>query len=132
MLNPFPIQFLALLAYALLRIFVGAVLLNLSMTHLTKRHDMKHALQLPLLGNHMVTLFVLAAVECIAGVMFILGFYTQYAALATVGLSIFMLIFHRSIPSPYIPDRIFYVLLLGTALSLFITGAGAFAFDLPI
>ena len=122
MLNPFPIQFLAMLAYAILRFFVGGVLLYLGMTHMQHRTSFK------------VPVFIgwVSFFEIIFGIMFIAGFYTQYAALGGISLSILSLVFYKKIDSPYTPSRIFYVLFLGASLSLFITGAGAFAFDLPI
>lgn len=132
MLNPFPIQFLALLAYMLLRIFVGSIFLYFGVSHIQRRNEIVHALSFPLFGHNLFLVWYFALYELLIGAMFFFGFYTQIAALLAVILCIKMLIFYNRFTSTYIPSKIFYVLLLGASLSLFITGAGAFAFDLPI
>ena len=131
MLNPFPIQFLALLAYLLLRLFVGGICVYLGFLHIRHRHKMQTDMR-PWVLSGLFTAWYMGAVEIIIGVMFITGFYTQIAALLGMALAIKLLIFHPRFPSPYVPQRLFYVLLFAASLSLFITGAGAIAFDLPI
>lgn len=132
MLNPFPIQFLALFAYFLLRVFVGGILFYLGLKHFKLRHELRHAMQLPWFpyGYFVATTF--AASELIIGTFLIAGAHTQYATLAIMIMSLKMLVMRNWFEHPSLPPKIFYVLLLGTSLSLFITGAGAFAFDLPI
>ena len=130
MLNPFPIQFLSMLAYTILRVCVGAILIHLGIKHNVRRHDIKHSLPLP--NFSVFVALTLSLVELVTGVMLIAGYYTQYAALAVMGMSAVILLFYRQFASPLIPNKTFYLLLFGAALSLFITGAGAFAFDLPI
>ncbi|MCA9363638.1 hypothetical protein KC727_00225 [Candidatus Kaiserbacteria bacterium] len=132
MLNLFPIQFLSLIAYAILRIIVGALLVRIGYTHIVRRVDL-----LPLRGfsfGRYSTMLVLlfGYLEVVIGTLFVVGLYTQAAALAGIVLSLYMLIRYTRFPSPHIPDRTFYILLLAASLSLFITGAGIFAFDLPI
>jgi uncharacterized membrane protein YphA (DoxX/SURF4 family) len=131
MLNPFPIQFLTMLAHFLLRLFVGGVCVYLGARHIRHRNDMRNALNAWWLPG-LFTVWYMAAIELIIGTLFILGLYTQIAALVAMILAIKMIIFHRRFTSPYIPGRAFYVLLFAISLSLFITGAGAIAFDLPI
>ena len=70
--------------------------------------------------------------EIIIGTLFTLGFLTQVAALLAIFLSVKILIMYRHFIHPLIPQRLFYILLLAISFSLFITGAGIFAFDLPI
>lgn len=120
MLNPFPIQFLALFAYFILRVIAGFILVHLGYGHIVKRQS---------LGTPVL---VLGTIELIAGVMLILGFYTQFAALASLILSFIFLVFNKRFMRFAVPDSMFYTLLFAVSLSLFITGAGAFAFDLPI
>jgi len=132
MLNPFPIQFLALLAYLILRVFVGGILLYLGFTHLKYRHDLTFALSIPWFPHSTFSVLMLFSTEIIIGCMFIGGFYTQYAAIIGMILALKMLVFYKRFTSPRLPGRLFYILLFGASLSLFITGAGAFAFDLPI
>ncbi len=132
MLNPFPIQFLALLAYLLLRVFVGAILLYLGIRHWQTRHTLKETLVLPWWPFGTTTTLVLIIAELVLGTLFILGAYTQYAALITMLICLDFMLFRHRFTHETLPARIFYVLLFGCALSLFITGAGALAFDLPI
>ena len=67
-----------------------------------------------------------------AGILFIIGMYTQLAALVTILVSVVMILFTFSNLRSQIPDRMVWFLLLGASLSLFITGAGVLAIDLPI
>ena len=132
MLNPFPIQFLALAAYLLLRLFVGGILLYLGFTHYRHRKKLKKVFVLSWFPYGTFTIYTFAIGELLVGTLFILGAYTQYAALATILMSAKMLVMRNWFDHPSIPSKLFYFLLLGASLSLFITGAGAFAFDLPI
>lgn len=132
MLNPFPIQFLALFAYFILRLCVGALLVHLGLRHLQNQKAIIASTRWPLLLNQSFPITVLIVAELIFGIMFIAGWYTQYAALATLVLCFTMIVSRHRFTHPAIPERMFYVLLGAAALSLFITGAGVFAFDLPI
>lgn len=132
MLNPFPILFLAMLAHFLLRVFMGGILLYLGHRHLTCRHDMRYAIEGKTFVSGLFGVWVLGITEVVIGLMLIAGLYTQIAALIGMILSLKLIIFNRTFASPYIPGRLFYVMLFAVSLSLFITGAGAFAFDLPI
>jgi uncharacterized membrane protein YphA (DoxX/SURF4 family) len=119
MLNPFPIQFLAPLTYFLLRVVLGFLIIRLG-NRLLRRTPRTAASS------------VIAGIEIVIGSMFILGVYTQIAAFITILLTIPVL------ARPHSPLRVFQtnrsttLLMCVIALSLFITGAGAFAFDLPI
>ena len=125
MLNPFPIQFLALLAYFILRLFVGGLLLFFG-------YRLSRALPFfPSTGNdYFFRLFALA--EIVTALLIIVGAFTQYAALGIMSLCILALISPALRRHELVPQRTVYILLFGCALTLFITGAGAFAFDLPI
>ena len=132
MLNPFPIQFLSLFAFALLRLFVGGILLYLGSTHLRNRGVLKKTLSVPWFPYGLLSVWIFGLVEILFGAMLILGLYTQIAALGTMIMSLKLIVLNKWFESPHIPDRIFYTLLFAAALSLFITGAGVLAFDLPI
>jgi uncharacterized membrane protein YphA (DoxX/SURF4 family) len=132
LLNPFPIQFLSLFAYFLLRVITGFILLSLARRHFKARRQGAYTFPLPLIPFPVWQLTILAALEAIAAVLLIVGAYTQYAALGVMVFSLFCIIKYRTIALPSFPPRVFFVLLLGVALSLFITGAGALAVDLPI
>ena len=136
MLNPFPIQYLALFAYFILRVFVGLVLLYLGNKHWEDRYELfeiKVPARFSFVGPFVKTgVFLLVIIEVVIGLMFIVGYYTQIAALILIIMSIKMLVFSKYLQHPSIPRKLTYVLFLGIGISLFITGAGVFAFDLPI
>lgn len=125
MLNLFPIQFLALLAYFLLRLFVGGTLLYLAITHLKQKVSL-------LVYHSKLSVSTLIATELISSGLLLFGAYTQAGALLLIAMSVIMLLTNDTWHTSYIPNRMTYVLFLGCGLSLFITGAGVFAFDLPI
>ena len=132
MLNPFPIQFLALFAYFILRIFIGTVLLLLGFEHWRQRKALYPVLVVPIFPFGKIGTTILILSEITIGTMYILGFYTQIAALFTILLSIKMLILRNRFIHPSLPSKLVYFLFLGIGCSLFITGAGILAFDLPI
>lgn len=59
------------------------------------------------------------------GLLLIAGLFTQGAALLLMFLSLYLLVFDEK-------DRAFKLILAAVLLSLFISGAGAFAFDYPL
>lgn len=132
MLNVFPIQFLAPLAYALVRICIGCILIHLGYTHIRHRQSLKEIFSFKLFPYGLFFVWYMGVFEIFIGILFTIGFLTQIASLLTIFLALKLLIIHKHCMHPLIPQRLFYILLLTTALSLFITGAGIFAFDLPI
>jgi uncharacterized membrane protein YphA (DoxX/SURF4 family) len=135
-INPFPTMFLALIAHAVLRVVFGLTLFWMGYKHLTQ-HRMPLARAVTLCAPRLsgaagwLALYF-AAVELIAGAMFIMGAYTQIAALITVAYALKMLFFRKRFTPPLVPSPSFYVLAIGVSLSLFITGAGIFALDIPL
>ena len=126
-------MFLSLLAHAILRLFVGGTLVYLGYRHARKDRASLRAV----LSEHwpnMAGFFIwyLALLEIVIGVLFIFGAWTQAAAIVSGVLSIKMLLFRRRLAHPSIPQPLYYILLLAASLSLFITGAGAPAVDLPL
>lgn len=132
MLNLFPIQWLALLAYFILRVIVGLALITLGMRHVRHFRELAGVARIPLLPIPRTAITLLITTELVAGTLLVLGFLTQAGALLLIILSLKMLLWHGRFPHPSIPPRLTYVLFLAAGLSLLITGAGAFAFDLPI
>ena len=132
MLNPFPIQFLALFAYFVLRVTIAVCLLYLGTTHWRRRDELQHVLRLSWFpyGRFAATVFPLG--ELVIGFFLLAGAYTQFAALAVCLMSIKLLLLRNYFSHPSIPEKLFYFLLLGAATTLFITGAGVPAFDLPL
>ncbi|HMA79217.1 MAG TPA: hypothetical protein VKP88_09010 [Candidatus Paceibacterota bacterium] len=129
LLNPIPIQWLALLAYFILRFGVGIILLHVAIRLWQQRGQFSVVLN----GvAKQLILWPLVGGKVVIAAMLLVGFYTQYAALALMLLCLDLILTRRFIAHPALPPRIFYVLLFFAAVSLFITGAGAFAVDLPI
>lgn len=118
-LNPFP----ALLTFGL----VGATILRVVVGVLFIRYGY-HGLN----SNKKSKQTILAWLELIGGALLVLGLYTQIAALI-----LFFLILHtwtqqKKEGSLSQEQSDVYVLLLVICLSLLITGAGFFGFDLPL
>lgn len=132
MLNPFPIQFLSLLAYLVLRVIAGFVLIVLGYRHFKARKELSQILTLPFFPFGGVATTFLILTELIVGVLFVLGMHTQYAALVVMAMSVKMVVLRPRFSHPSIPSRLMYLLFFAIGCSLFITGAGALAFDLPI
>lgn len=132
MLNPFPIQFLALFGYFIIRVVTGFCFVYLAKKHWRVRHELYDVLKLPWFPFGKLTAVLFIVFELLIGLMFILGWYTQIAALLTLTMSLKMLVLRNRFVTPHLPDRLTYFLIFGISCLLFITGAGIFAFDLPI
>ena len=78
------------------------------------------------------TVWYLSLIEIIVGTLFFIGLYTQIAALLSMVYALKFIVLHERLKHPLIPEQKFFILLLVASLSLFITGAGALAFDLPL
>lgn len=132
MLNIFPIQFLAPIAYALLRICVGFIFIRLGQSHLRNRATLAQVFTLPIFPYGLFFVWYISIAEIIMGLLFIFGLFTQIAALFGIAYSLKLFILRKQFAHPLIPRGYFLMLLLVVSISLFITGAGIFAFDLPI
>lgn len=117
MLNPFPdLLIYSTLAPFILRVVLGFVYLDLGLLNFKKSGYTK----------------LIGLVEIMGAVMLFLGFYTQIAAI------IFILIGAGSFYVEYKDeailkrDIVFYLLVLSISISLLLSGAGAFAKDLPL
>ncbi|MES2213847.1 MAG: DoxX family membrane protein [Patescibacteria group bacterium] len=134
MLNTFP----ELLTYSqmapfILRVVIGLIFLDLGLLKF-KAEKSRWIASLQALGIGSPEIFVslLGALEIIGGIMLIIGIYTQVAALGFIiltGLEIYIEYKEAALLKRNI---VFYVLLCSIALSLLLTGAGAFAFDIPL
>ncbi len=136
MLNPFPtLLYLTFFAPTLLRIAAAVVFFYLAY-HTLRRKDAIAAARFPLglTGSWIVWLAVLA--ELLIAVCLFAGLYTQWAAILAALGALKALAYRRLWPElsllvfPISSGTSF--LLLVISLSLIITGAGAFAFDIPL
>lgn len=76
--------------------------------------------------------FGFGAIELIAGLLLVVGLYTQLAALVAALIILGTLILKSKTANGIESSRGFLALLLVIALSLLVSGAGFFAFDLPL
>lgn len=134
MLNPFP----ELLTYSqiapfVLRIVLGLIFIDLAYLKVYKeRLDWRRSFEALGLRPADTLVYIYAAIEFVAGLLLILGLYTQIAALAiavVTGIEIFL---EWKDGNFFKRDLVFYILLFIIAISLLLTGAGAFAFDIPL
>lgn len=135
MLSLFPqLLFLSALAPTLLRVAAGVYLLLLAYRTASARERFA-SLQYPIIGNPPTWLITCAAI-LLAGISIslVVGFWTQAAALLGALSALKLLILPQRMLSPIATytQRSTMMLLLALCLSLVITGAGAFAFDLPL
>lgn len=132
MLNLFAIQWLALTAYFILRVWIGVMLILLSTRHSKSYRELVTSTTWPIFSGYKFPIIFLILSEFLLGAILILGAYTQIVVVLIFMMAIKMIIWRNRFTHPSIPDRWFYSLLIACCISIFITGAGAIAFDLPI
>ena len=132
-LTPFPDLFsLIFFAPFLLRVGLGTLLFLFGFIRLSGRRHVylkRFRERWPELGE--VLLFSLGGIEIVVGILFILGFYTQIAALVSMAMAL-LLLFRQNTRMISGNNKPMYFLIFMVSLSLLISGAGAFAFDIPL
>ena len=125
-------MWLSLLAYFILRLVIGITLITLGYKHVHKQQELAAAFKnfINIAPNTMAALFIFGELA-LAGFI-VIGYGTQYACIAGSLMCVKLLIIRCRIHTSLLPSRLFYFLFLGAFASLFITGAGAFAYDLPL
>ena len=134
MLNPFPdLLNYSTLAPFILRLVLGLIFLDLGILKFkSERKRWIASLQALHLSPAELLVTIFGLIEVVGGVLLILGAWTQIAALAfviIVGLEFYIEYKDASVLKR---DIVFYMLVLAIAVSLLLTGAGAFAFDIPL
>lgn len=134
MLNTFP----SLLDYSwyaplILRVVLGIILIDLGVLKFkSERASWITTLSAYRLKPAAFFVSVYGAIEIIGGALLVIGLFTQVAALVFVILSAIECYTEFTEGNVLKRDIVFYVLLFAIALSLLLTGAGAFARDLPL
>lgn len=134
MLNPFPeLLVYSMLAPFLLRIIAGFIFIDLGIL-LFKGEKERWLLSLNTLHipNPKLVVKILGVIEIVGGVALLLGAYTQIAALILALLTFIEIYIEYKNPEVIKRTFVFYLLVLVITLSLLFSGAGAFAFDLPL
>ncbi|MDO8518046.1 MAG: DoxX family membrane protein [bacterium] len=133
MLNPFP-QLLdfAFFAPLLLRVAVAIVLMYLAYKLVCAQGEITK-IRFPILGKPGAWLvWARATIEVLVALALLLGYYTQIAAGVAMVLAIKHFVFARRYPTIIPLSRATYSLLFVICLSLLLTGAGAWAIDIPL
>lgn len=134
MLNTFP----TLLTYSfvapfILRVVLGLILIDLGLLKFRgEKRDWVRSFEAVGLRPGGVFVTVYALLEIVGGAFLIVGFWTQPAALAFVVLSGIEMYLEYLDGTLLKRDIVFYALVFAIALSLLLTGAGAYAFDIPL
>jgi len=134
MLNPFPdLLVYSLLAPFILRVVAGLIFMNLGVLAF-KNEKERWVISLSTLNipNPRMAVKIFGVIEIISGISLILGFYTQIAALILALLTFTEAYVEYKDPAILKRNFVFYIMLLAITLSLLLSGAGAFAIDLPL
>jgi uncharacterized membrane protein YphA (DoxX/SURF4 family) len=132
MLNTFP-QLLTFSFFAptLLRVFVALVFFGIAYMQYARRDELAQTRYIVVgRGAWIPRASVLA--HAVLGLMLLLGYYTQVAALLGALASLKGLIWAKRYPHFFPLCRVDYLFVLVILLSLLLTGAGALAFDLRL
>ncbi len=134
MLNAFPnLLNYALLAPLFLRLVLGLIFIDLGALKF-KSEKQRWLTSFETLGIRPADLILAfyALLQILGGIMLVVGIWTQVAALAFVLFSGIELYVEWSAREILKRDITFYILVFVISLSLLLTGAGAYAIDLPL
>ncbi|MES2203149.1 MAG: hypothetical protein V4474_02410 [Patescibacteria group bacterium] len=131
MLNPIPeLLTYSFFAPTLLRVVVAGILAYELYSQFQNREEISQ-LRYPLLRGPAV-FWTAAALGVVIIIALLLGYFTQYAAIAAAVLSFRGIVQLKRDRGLFCLSRTTYVLLLAICISLLATGAGALALDLPL
>lgn len=133
MLSVFPALLTFELLAPFLRVAAGLIFLEFGYSKLRKERAEKTAF-FENLGLRPGKYFVIAfgLIEVVGGAFILIGFLTQLAAAVLAIISIAALFIKMRKPDSLKTDTRAYLLLVAVLISLLFTGAGFFAFDLPL
>ena len=134
MLNPFPdLLMYSLLGPFILRVVIGLIFIDLGFLKFRSEKE-RWIASFEALGLRPVDLLLplYALLQIVGGLLLLIGLWTQVAALAFViftGVELYVEWRAREILKR---DLVFYLLIFAISLSLLLTGAGAYAIDIPL
>jgi len=134
MLNTFgDLLTFGLVAPFLLRVIIGLIFIGFGYI---KAYGIKKDSVIEIPGckkeNLKIIFGIIALVETIAGILLIIGLYTQISAIIIALLSLGAIILKYKHRSAIKNSFLFYILVFTIAISLIFSGAGFWAFDLPL
>ena len=109
----------------------GFVFLYLAYVHFSKRRAVAEELS-TLVGGAGMIIPIYSLLELLLAVSLIIGAWTQLSAIVGAIIAIKMLIVRKKLNALKPLSELSYVLLAVICISLIVSGAGAFAFDLPL
>ena len=134
MLNPFPeLLSFSLLGPFVLRVVLGLIFIDLGILKF-RGEKTRWLASFETLNIHPADLMlaIYALLQIVGGVFLVAGFWTQVAALVLAVFSGIELGIEWRAREVLKRDLVFYLLLFVISVSLLFTGAGAFAFDIPL
>jgi uncharacterized membrane protein YphA (DoxX/SURF4 family) len=134
MLNPFPdLLVYSLVAPFIIRVVLGLIFIDLGILvfkgEKTRWKTSFTTLRIP---RPEIAVKALGVIQVLGGAMILIGLYTQIAALILALLTFAEAYFEYRDPTILKRSLVFYVLIFASLLSLLFSGAGAFAFDIPL
>jgi len=134
MLNPFPeLLTFGLLAPFLIRIVLAVIYIHFSYSKLMKeRGSASNFFAQRGFRPGILFVWIFGLVGIIGGLMLLVGIYTQIASLILTLLMLAVVVIKAFRPTLLAGTLSFYALIFIATLSLLFSGAGAFAFDLPL
>jgi uncharacterized membrane protein YphA (DoxX/SURF4 family) len=134
MLNPFPeLLMYSLLGPFILRVILGLIFIDLGLLKFRGEKE-RWLTSFNALGLRPADLFLplYALLQIAGGLLLLVGLWTQVAALAFVIFSGIELYIEWKARDILKRDIVFYLLVFVISLSLLLTGAGAYAIDIPL
>ena len=134
MLNPFPdLLAYSILAPLFLRLVLGLIFIDLGFLKF-RSEKQRWITSFEALYLRPADLFVAVygIIQIAGGLLLLIGLWTQMAALAFAILTGIELGIELSMREVLKRDITFYLLLFVISISLLLTGAGAYAFDIPL
>ena len=134
MLNTFPsLLFLSPLAITVLRITAGLIFVYFGWLKLTKDKESKiNFFETINFKPAIFWLYFVALTEIIVGLLITIGLFTQIASVIASTIMGMSIAIKLTKPSSLPNTTDFYILFFVVFFTLIFTGAGAFAFDLPL
>ena len=134
MLNPFPdLLMYSFLAPFILRVFLGLIFIDLGILKFRGEKESWRT-SFDTLGLRPADLFVsvYGSLQIAGGILLLIGMWTQVATLVFAIFTGIELYIEWRMREVLKRDVVFYLLLFIISLSLLITGAGAYAIDIPL